>query len=167
MRRLVILNVAALLTAALLAGGCARDKKQRDPYGSDSVLSSLPFVYKMTVQQGNIITEPMVSRIELGMNREQVRYVLGTPLLTDMFHTNRWDYIYTIRRGHNPMETKRLTLWFEDDQLASIDGFAETAPDAALAAQEDETMIVEVPDWKDNRGIINRTLNAVGVETAD
>jgi outer membrane protein assembly factor BamE len=167
MRRLVILNVAGLLGAALLVSGCARGKKQEDPYGSDSVLSNLPFVYKMTVQQGNIITEPMVNRIELGMNREQVRYVLGTPLLTDMFHTNRWDYIYTIRRGHKPMETKRLTLWFENDQLVNIEGFAEPAPDPTLAAQEEETMIVEVPDWKDNRGIINRALNAVGVETAD
>lgn len=131
------------------------------------MLSNLPFVYKMTVQQGNIITEPMVNQVQLGMNREQVRYLLGTPLLTDMFHTNRWDYIYTIRRGHQPMESKRLTLWFEEDQLVSIEGFAQPDPAAALAALEEETVVVEVPDWRDDRGIISRTLNAVGVETAE
>jgi outer membrane protein assembly factor BamE len=65
------------------------------------------------------------------------------------------------------METKRLTLWFEEDQLASIKGFAGPDPSAALAAQEEETLIVEVPDWREKRGIITRTLNAVGVETAE
>ncbi|WP_242513509.1 outer membrane protein assembly factor BamE [Halochromatium salexigens] len=155
-----------ILAAALASTGCARGKKPNAP-PSGSMLSNLPFVYKMTVQQGNVITERMVNQIQLGMNREQVRFVLGTPLLSDMFHTDRWDYIYTIRRGHAPMETKRLTLWFEDDQLVSVEGFARPNPTEALAALEDETVIVEVPDWQDDRGIINRTLNAVGLETAD
>jgi outer membrane protein assembly factor BamE len=166
MRRLVILGWTLTLAAALATAGCALGKKQEDDYSS-SMLSNLPFVYKMTVQQGNIITERMVNQVELGMNREQVRYLLGTPLLTDMFHTDRWDYVYTIKRGHKPMEIKRLTLWFEADQLVSVEGFAGPDPDAALAAQDEETLIVEVPDWQDNRGIITRTLNAVGVETTE
>jgi outer membrane protein assembly factor BamE len=167
MRRLVILSVVIVLAASLAATGCARDKKQDDPYGSDSMLSNLPFVYKMTVQQGNIITEKMVNQIALGMNREQVRYVLGTPLLTDLFHRDRWDYLYTIRRGHEPMQSKRLTLWFQGDRLVSIDGFAEPDASAGPSAAEEEMVIVEVPDWQDDRGLINRTLNAVGLETAD
>ena len=120
-----------------------------------------------SADSGNILTEQMVNQLEMGMTREQVRYLLGTPLLTDMFHTDRWDYIYTIKRGHKPMETKRLTLWFEEDQLASIKGFAGPDPSAALAAQQQETLIVDVPDWRENRGIFTRTLNAVGVETAE
>jgi outer membrane protein assembly factor BamE len=162
MRRLVILSAIIILAVT----GCARGKKQDDQYRG-SMLSNLPFVYKMTVQQGNILTEQMVNQLEMGMTREQVRYLLGTPLLTDMFHTDRWDYIYTIKRGHKPMETKRLTLWFEEDQLASIKGFAGPDPSAALAAQQQETLIVDVPDWRENRGIFTRTLNAVGVETAE
>lgn len=154
------------LALMLATTGCARGKK-RDDRPSGSMLSNLPFVYKMTVQQGNILTERMVNQLELGMNREQVRYLLGTPLLTDMFHRDRWDYVYTIRRGHQPMETRRLTLWFQDDQLATVEGFAQPDPDAALAAMQEETLIVEVPDWKDDRGIITRTLNAVGVETTE
>ncbi|MFP4062320.1 MAG: outer membrane protein assembly factor BamE [Halochromatium sp.] len=155
-----------ILAAALASSGCARDKKPDAP-PSGAMLSNLPFVYKMTVQQGNIITERMVNQIQLGMNREQVRFVLGTPLLTDLFHSDRWDYLYTIRRGHAPMETKRLTLWFEDDRLVSIDGFARPNPDEALTAFEEETLIVEVPDWQDDRGLFSRALNAVGVETTD
>lgn len=170
MRRLVILSLTLILVAALASTGCARDKKLDAP-PSGAMLSNLPFVYKMTVQQGNIITERMINQIQLGMNREQVRFVLGTPLLTDLFHTDRWDYLYTIRRGHAPMESKRLTLWFEDDQLVSIDGFArpDPSPDPseALAAFEEETLIVEVPDWQDDRGLFSRALNAVGVDTAD
>lgn len=170
MRRLVILGLTLLLGLALLSAGCARGKRADNPYRG-SVLSNLPFVYKMTVQQGNIITEGMVNQLELGMNPAQVRFLLGTPLLTDMFHSNRWDYIYTIRRGHDPMEIKRLTLWFEEDQLVSIEGFARPNPnqalDQGLAAQEEEMVIIDVPDWRDDRGIITRTLNAVGVETQE
>jgi outer membrane protein assembly factor BamE len=166
MRRLVILSSVLTLSAMLAITGCARDRRPSDR-PSGAMLSNLPFVYKMTVQQGNIITEAMVNQVQLGMNREQVRYLLGTPLLTDLFHTDRWDYVYTIRRGHQPMEIKRLTLWFEDDQLISIEGFAQPDPEAALVALEEETVVVEVPDWRDNRGIISRTLNAVGVDTAD
>ncbi len=166
MRRLVILGLTLLLSLALLTAGCARGNRADNPHRS-SVLSNLPFVYKMTVQQGNIITEGMINQVELGMSPAQVRFLLGTPLLTDMFHTNRWDYVYTIRRGHEPMEIKRLTLWFEEDQLVSIEGFAQPDPGQALAEQEEEMVIIDVPDWRDDRGIITRTLNAVGVDTEE
>jgi outer membrane protein assembly factor BamE len=151
--------------AVVIPAGCARDKKE-DEYRS-STLSNLPFVYKMTVQQGNILSEDMVDQLELGMSKAQVRYVLGTPLLTDMFHTDRWDYTYTIKRGHKPMEMQRLTLWFQDDQLVSIEGDLRPNPQRAVAAQENRQLVVEVPDWQDNRGIINRTLNTIGVKTAE
>jgi len=161
MRKPLILLIVLSLALAL---GCARNEK-KDEYRSPA-LAKLPFVYKMTVQQGNIITEEMVDELELGMSKPQVRYVLGTPLLTDMFHTDRWDYTYTIKRGHAPMETKRLTLWFQDDQLARMEGDvrADPAPDSL---EEDRQLVVEVPDWKDNRGLINRALNTIGVETAE
>jgi outer membrane protein assembly factor BamE len=121
----------------------------------------------MTVQQGNIITEEMVDQLELGMSRSQVRYLLGTPLLTDMFHTDRWDYTYTIRRGHEPMQTKRLTLFFEEDSLARIDGAMQPNPSRAIAAEDERELVVPVPDWKDNRGLINKALNTIGVETSN
>ena len=159
MRKLLILLV--VLSLALVAG-CAR--REKDEAYRSPMLADLPFVYKMTVQQGNIITEEMVDQLELGMTKSQVRYLLGTPLLTDMFHTNRWDYTYTIRRGHEPMQTKRLTLFFDEDSLSRIDGAMQPNPSRAIAAEDERELVVKVPDWKDNRGLINKTLNAIGVE---
>jgi outer membrane protein assembly factor BamE len=162
MRKLLTLLV---ILAVAATSGCARNKKG-DEYRS-SVLADLPFVYRMTVQQGNIITEEMVDQLQLGMNKSQVRYLLGTPLLADMFHTNRWDYTYTIRRGHAPMKTERLTLFFTDDALTRIDGPMQPNPDRVLAAEDEREVVVKVPDWKDNQGLINRALNSVGLEPKD
>lgn len=151
---------------AISLGGCAskRDKPERE---KGEKLSNLPFVYKMTVQQGNVVTEEMVDRVQLGMTRAQVRYLLGTPMLTDIFHTDRWDYPYTIKRGHKPMEERKLTLWFNGDELVRIIGDFQPNPDRLAATEEAREIVVEVPDWKDNRGLFNRTLNAVGVKTKD
>lgn len=162
MRKLLIL--LAVLSLAAVAG-CARKEKQ-DAYRSP-MLADLPFVYKMTVQQGNIITEEMVDQVDLGMSRSQIRYLLGTPLLTDMFHTDRWDYTYTIRRGHEPMQTRRLTLFFEEDSLSRIQGAMQPNPSRAVDVEDERELVVKVPDWKDNRGLINKALNTIGVETAD
>jgi outer membrane protein assembly factor BamE len=162
MRKLLTLLV---ILAVAATSGCARNKKD-DEY-RNSVLSELPFVYKMTVQQGNIITEEMVDQLQLGMNKSQVRYLLGTPLLADMFHTNRWDYTYTIRRGHSPMKTERLTLFFTDDALTRIDGYLQPNPDRVLAAEDEREVVVKVPDWQDNQGLINRALNSIGLEPKD
>jgi outer membrane protein assembly factor BamE len=152
-----------LTLGATLAAGCAG--REQAPQYRDSRLSHLPFVYRMTVQQGNIVTEEMVDRLQPGMTKNQVLYLLGTPVLADIFHTDRWDYTYTIRRGHQEMETKRLTLFFEGDELARVTG--DLRPDPQRAAErEPSEMIVSVPDWEDNRGLFSRTLSRVGLEPA-
>ncbi|EIC20642.1 small protein A (tmRNA-binding) [Thiorhodovibrio frisius] len=165
MRRLLIIITATALAGLLAIGlsGCA-GKRSKPAHEKGAKLSNLPFVYKMTVQQGNLITEEMVARVELGMTRAQVRYLLGTPLLTDIFHTDRWDYPYTIRRGHRKMEERKLTLWFDGDSLVRILGDYEANPDGLPAAEEEREFVVEVPDWKNNRGLINKALNAVGAK---
>ncbi len=167
MRNILIpITILILLLGNTLTGGCAR--KERSPFDDrESALARLPFVYKMPVQQGNILSEEMVDRLEPGMSRAQVRYLLGTPLLSDMFHTDRWDYIYTHRRGHQPMERKRLTVWFEEDALIKIDGYLRPNPARALSAEENREIVVEVPDYKDRRGIFGRTLGKVGLEPVE
>ncbi len=162
MRKLLIPVATGL---ALLASGCANKEKSDEYRGS--MLNNLPFVYQMTVQQGNIVTEEMVSQLEPGLTKTQVQFLLGTPLLADMFHIDRWDYIYTIRRGHQPMEAKRLTLWFQDDALVKIEGNPKPDMSRPQAIEEEREIVVKVPDWQDNRGLINRTLNTIGLETAD
>nr|WP_093190062.1 outer membrane protein assembly factor BamE [Thiocapsa sp. KS1] len=148
----------------LVGVGCSRDKKPEEYRGS--VLEDLPFVYRMTVQQGNIITEEMVDRLELGMNKRQVQFLLGTPVLTDFFQTDRWDYTYTIQRGHDPMEIRYLTLHFQEDSLVRIDGDIQPNP-ARAQARAPEEMVVSVPDYQERKGLIKRSLEAVGLEPKD
>lgn len=152
------------LAAAPFLAGCAGEEKP-DEYQRSS-LERLPFVYKMTVQQGNIVTEEMVDQLQIGMTKRQVRYLLGTPLLTDFFNTDRWDYTYTIRRGHQEMEVKTLTLHFEDDALVRIEGDLRPDPNRA-AAREPEEIVVSVPDYKERKGLIRRALEVIGLEEAD
>jgi len=144
-----------IIGAILGLAGCAFGKKDSQP--EPSVLEKLPFVHKMTVQQGNIVTEEMIDRLELGMTQNQVRFLLGTPMLTDLFHTNRWDYTYTIRRGHDKMAMTRLTLLFETDRLVEVQG--DLRPNPNRAAQRQPTdLLVSVPDWEDDRGLFARLL---------
>jgi outer membrane protein assembly factor BamE len=152
-----------VLLPVFALAGCSSTPTE-DAYRT-STLERLPFVYKMPVQQGNLVTEEMIDALQPGMNKRQVRYLLGTPLLTDMFHEDRWDYTYTLRRGHNPMQIQRLTIWFQDDALVRIDGDLRPDPQRA-AGRTREEIVVSVPDWKDNRGFLTRAMSAVGLEEA-
>jgi outer membrane protein assembly factor BamE len=79
--------------------------------------------YRMDVQQGNVVTQEMVNQLRPGMTKSQVRFVLGTPLVTDPFHPDRWDYFYSMLRGRgeNP-ERRHLTVIFRNDRLVRIEG---------------------------------------------
>lgn len=78
--------------------------------------------YRMEIQQGNFVTQEMVSRLKPGMSKEQVRFVLGTPLLVDIFHPERWDYVYYRDARRGTKEQRRLAVFFEDGRLARLDG---------------------------------------------
>lgn len=80
------------------------------------------FPYKVSVQQGNWITKDQVSLLRPGMTREQVRYALGTPMLTSALHSNRWDYPYFYRAGTGKIEERTLTILFNGAQLESWRG---------------------------------------------
>ena len=74
--------------------------------------------YRPDLQQGNVVTKEMVEQLRQGMSREQVRFLLGTPLLTSVFHQERWDYVYHLKRGRSGEEqTRRLTVFFKDNRL--------------------------------------------------
>lgn len=88
--------------------------------GIDTVFSWSPrFLgpYRPDVHQGNIITQEMVDQLRIGMTREQVRFMLGTPLLTSEFHKNRVDYVYYLNPRRGPVQNRRLTLFFKDNRL--------------------------------------------------
>jgi outer membrane protein assembly factor BamE len=83
---------------------------------------SFPGVYKINVEQGNIVTQEMVDQLKPGMNRRQVRFILGTPLVEDTFNQNRWDYLYVKRNGEKVLSESRLTVEFDGDALVRILG---------------------------------------------
>ena len=93
--------------------------------GCSSVPSvpSVPSVlYTIDVQQGNVITQEMVDKLKPGMTRSQVRFVLGTALIGDVFHKNRWDYVYRLVQHGNLVEEYKLTVFFENDKLVRTEG---------------------------------------------
>jgi outer membrane protein assembly factor BamE len=87
--------------------------------GCDSV-PRIP--YKIEIQQGNFISQDMVSRLKPGMSKEQVRSVLGTPLLTGIFHAERWDYVYWREQSDGKRESRKLVVFFDGGKLARVGG---------------------------------------------
>ncbi|HTQ76823.1 MAG TPA: outer membrane protein assembly factor BamE [Burkholderiales bacterium] len=78
--------------------------------------------YRMVIQQGNYVSPEMVAQLKVGMTKEQVRYVLGTPLLTDIFHADRWDYVFYREMPNGKREQRNLSVIFENDKLARVIG---------------------------------------------
>jgi outer membrane protein assembly factor BamE len=77
--------------------------------------------YRIEVVQGNVVTREMAAAVRPGMSRTQVRDILGSPLLTDIFHTDRWDYMFTIRRQGTAPQQRRVTAYFDGERLARIE----------------------------------------------
>jgi outer membrane protein assembly factor BamE len=84
--------------------------------------------YKMDIRQGNYVTPDMREKLKVGMTKAQVRFVLGTPLVNDAFHGNRWDYLYRLKHAGKEIEKQNLSLYFEGDNLVRIDDGNQAAP---------------------------------------
>jgi outer membrane protein assembly factor BamE len=130
MRRVIILHRTrmrstlaslAMLICAVTLGGC---------------------VYRMDVQQGNYLEGKAVDQLQVGMTRTQVRYLLGTPLVPDVFDKDRWDYLYYFRHGRRrPEDPRRLVVYFKDDKVTHFERInvpesAPTAPDEGAPIQK-------------------------------
>ena len=76
--------------------------------------------YKMDIRQGNYVTSEMRAQLRPGMTRQQVKMVVGTPMISDVFHENRWDYLYSLEQDHELVERRSMTLYFEGDVLSRI-----------------------------------------------
>ncbi|MCB1960343.1 MAG: outer membrane protein assembly factor BamE [Rhodocyclaceae bacterium] len=119
---------AAMLT--LFVAGCGVTDKLRP--------------YRIDVRQGNYVTQEMVSQLKKGMSRDQVRYALGTPVLNDVFHADRWDYVYRFTAGHEEAEQRVLTVYFDNDQLVRVDGDVTAASADAAPAAEPQRKVQEI-----------------------
>ncbi|MDQ2928879.1 MAG: outer membrane protein assembly factor BamE [Pseudomonadota bacterium] len=110
--RVLFLALAALAVALL--GGC-------HSLQSDNNFLGVITPYRLEIVQGNVITREEAARIKPGMTKAQVRDVLGSPLVTDPFHVDRWDYVFTIRRQGAEPQLRRVVVLFKGDALESID----------------------------------------------
>ena len=92
------------------------------PLLAAALLAGCNFPYKIDVQQGNFVTQDLVDKLKPGMTRAEVKQLLGTPLLTDVFHNDRWDYYFSNLKGGKAENRSTLTIYFKDDKLASFTG---------------------------------------------
>jgi len=90
--------------------------------------------YRIDIQQGNFVSQETVAQLRRGMTKEQVRYLLGTPLMNDIFHADRWDYVYLLDRPRQTPVKRRLTVFFEGDKLTRVAGDVVAAADEGKAA---------------------------------
>lgn len=85
--------------------------------------------YRMEIQQGNFVTPEMVAQLNPGLTRDQVRFVLGTPLVSDIFHEDRWDYVFVRRRASKQeVEYHRIAVFFQEGRLKRVEGDVAAAP---------------------------------------
>lgn len=117
------LRMALAAAAALSLAAC------------ESVRSWTPGIlqpYRPDVQQGNVVTQEMVEQLHAGMTRDQVRFLLGTPALVSVFHQDRWDYVYLLKRGKGTeRQSRRLTVFFKDNRVERFE--ADEMPREAMA----------------------------------
>ena len=116
------------------------------------LLSGCNFVYRQPIFQGNLLDKQNVDQLKPGMSKAQVISLLGNPVVTDPFHHERWDYAASARRGHGKTEVKNLTLYFEGDSLARMEGEYFPEEDADLLTEMREFGFYNTGPEKDKKG---------------
>jgi len=116
-QRASLRRVAVGLAFTLSLAGCSTVANMMP-----DLTPNFSWVYKIDIQQGAVLTQEMVAELKPGMTRDQVRFVLGTPPLTDIFHTDRWDYPYTMQRRSGQIERRNFTVLFEENRVKSFGG---------------------------------------------
>lgn len=144
-----------VMAAAGIGGGCEMPALPELP--ALPVLPGLPGVYRIDIQQGNVVDKEMLDRIEIGMERRKVRFILGTPLLVDPFNQDRWDYVYSLRRGSGEVMGQRVSVFFVDDRLARIEDRLEPGVTPGSAAERAQTL-VKVPNRQPREGFLDRLI---------
>ena len=108
-----------------------------DASGISKAFDITPYLhpYRIDVRQGNMVTQEMAAQLKPGLTKDQVRFILGTPLLTDIFHADRWDYVYRLQTGAGEVQQRRLVVFFEDGKLVRVGGDIVGEDAAAAGAQ--------------------------------
>ena len=157
--RLIQLSLLAL-TFGLTISGCSENVLPNVPR------PSVPFVHKVDIQQGNVVTQQQIAQLRVGMDKKKVRFVMGTPIIQDTFHAKRWDYLYTFHKGGTDVNERRLitAVFNEEGNLTKLEGNI-TPAIGRLEVDVHQDTSVEVPG-EQKSGVIDR-LKAVIPFTGD
>ena len=128
--------------------------------------------YRIDIQQGNVISQDMVAQLKPGQTKDQVRYILGTPMLSDVFHGDRWDYVYHMKKGNSDViESQRFSVFFADGKLLRVAGdvvAASNNPAEGGAAGESKLRTLDLgtlpagtvlPPAEDEKGYFGRLID--------
>ena len=110
----------------------------------------LPRVHKIDFQQGNVIEQDQFNQLRPGMNKQQVRFILGTPMINDTFHADRWDYIHRFKPGYGELEQKRLAVFFENDRLVNLQGDFRPGAESEKLRISEEVVVVPLEEYEQN-----------------
>jgi len=122
-----------------------------------------PLLHKIDMQQGNVVDQEMLDQLKPGMDKKQVKFIMGTPVLIDPFHNERWEYIYSFQEGGTVREQRHITLHFENDKLAYISGDIEISNiprQEYKTITEENAIIVPISD-KEEKGFFGRLFNKI------
>lgn len=146
--------------------------------GALSACSSVPRIvneYKIDVQQGNVLTQEMVSQLRPGLSRDQVRFILGTPMLSDIFHADRWDYVYRLKKGNTgAVETRKFSTFFDaDGKLVRVAGDVVPSPTGEAVVPETRSREIDLGSLPtdgsaplppaEEKGFFGKTMEAIGL----
>jgi outer membrane protein assembly factor BamE len=141
--------------------------------GACSWVPRLISEYKIDIQQGNVLTQDMVAQLRPGLSKDQVRFILGTPVLTDMFHANRWDYVYRLQKGSTgEVEIRQFSTFFDDDdRLVRVGGDVAAMQSGNVSTGPDNRMreidLGSVPEGTvappiEEKGFFGRMMESLG-----
>ncbi len=129
--------------SSLMLGGCS--------------MADWGLVHRIDVQQGNVIDQDALNQLTPGQTRRQVQYVIGSPMIADTFHQDRWDYIYRMQPGEGEVSEEHVTLYFDGDTLTSISGSLHPQDiDAQTPVVREQVTLVVPPEERIPPGLLSR-----------
>jgi outer membrane protein assembly factor BamE len=143
-------RLAVALAAGALAGGCGSFDN------ATQKVAGLVTPYKVEVVQGNFVSKEQVEAVKPGMSRQQVRDILGTPLVTSVFHAHRWDYVFTLKRQGVPAQERKLAVFFKGEVMERVEG--DTMPSEAefVATLDNKRKGAKVPPLEASEEALKR-----------
>ena len=130
--------------------------------GCSTIMSNIPGVYSIDVLQGNMIDQDLIDQLRPNMNKRQVMYILGSPMIADTFHERRWDYLYSEQRAGGDRLQKRISLYFNGDSLVGVQG--DIRPSTLPVVKPSTETTVELPKREFDKSMREKVTGLFGAD---